>query len=467
MKVTVQFANISQEIEAKVASRIREKWPEVAIENRQAPTEENGAPHAYLLIGTDPAPSPSKTFRQPQATVPVEGASLNEIFFLVDAKLGRLTKSDPLERGSNPAVTSPMSRRDFLFGALRKAHEPNDAPVVSVDSCEARFGCRKCVDACPTPDALKIVEKAVVVSSEHCIRCGLCAGICPVAAIQVPGFSEAACRGLVTAIQDSPAPRKTLVITCNERSVRQRPWMDIEEVPGVGVMGVRQLALAASSSVSETIVYCPDGLCAGKENASKAAVLISSLANEPTPVVSYLEGKAGADRINEIHASARERKNVPAQAVGPWRDYLNSLVALSVNRLDAEGFGLTDMKVADSCTLCNGCVESCPHRALGIQGGELNFNSEECTGCGYCAEICPEHSITLAETRGPATVQKKIVFKDEMVRCSECGVQYASAKMVKKISTMLQDDRTTKLCPNCRQDEIHEKLFGPLTNMCK
>ena len=217
-----------------------------------------------------------------------------------------------------------MSRRDFLSGAIRKSSQPNDAPVVLQDSCEARFGCRKCVDACPAPGALTIESKSVVVSSEHCIRCGLCAGVCPVAAIQIPGISEEAYRGLLAAIQDSPAPKKTLVITCDEQSVHPLPWMDVEQVPGVGVMGVRQLAMAANSSVSEVIVYCPDGLCAGKENAKRAANLISSVANEATPVVSYVEGKDGAAQIERIHNSARKREGTLALTATPWRDYVES-----------------------------------------------------------------------------------------------------------------------------------------------
>jgi ferredoxin len=236
--------------------------------------------------------------------------------------------------------------------------------------------------------------------------------------------------------------------------------MDIEQVPGVGVMGVRQLAMAANSSVSEVIVYCPDGLCAGKENAKRAAGLISSAANEETPVVSYVEGKDGAAQIERIHNSARKREGTLALTATPWRDYVDSIKSISAENAEVSGLALTDIHVADSCTLCNACADSCPHQALAIHESELIFHQEKCTGCGYCEQICPEHSITLSEMKGPTTMQTRTVYTDEMIRCAKCGSPYASATMVKKVSTTLHDDRTTKLCPSCRQKEIYEKIFG-------
>lgn len=459
MKVTVQLTNLNETLRVGITSHINANWPGVTIDVGEAQPQRSGTNQASLVIGATRKAS-ARMAAPLRETISVERKSLEEVLFLVDAKLGKLTKSDPLVANRKTPINSQMSRRDFLYGAFRKSSPPNDAPVVLLDSCEARFGCRKCVDACPAPGALTIESKSVLVSGEHCIRCGLCAGVCPVAAIQIPGMSEEAYRGLLAAIRESPAPKKTLVITCNEQSVRQLPWMDIEQVPGVGVMGVRHLAMAANSSVSAMIIYCPDGLCAGKENAKRAAKLISSVANESTPVVSYAEGKDGAAQIERIHNSARKREGNLALTVAPWSDYVDSIKSISAEDAQISGLGFTDIQIADTCTLCNACAESCPHQALAIQEGDLIFRQEKCTGCGYCAEICPEHSITLSEMNGPITMQTRTVYTDEMIRCAKCGSPYASARMIKKVSTTLQDDRTTKLCPSCRQREIHEKIFG-------
>jgi len=392
-------------------------------------------------------------------------SSVEEILFLVNAKLGRLTKSDLANAKHETSPKSGITRRKFLLGPFSSNFlGRSDSPVVSIDSCEARFGCTKCVDACPAPGALKIEKDVVTVSSEHCIRCGLCAGVCPVAAIQMPKFSEDAYRGLLTAIHASSAPTKSLVITCNERSLPPQAWMDVEEVPGISVVGIRQLAMAANTSLGALLVYCADGLCAGKENVRRATTLISSIVGEDGTVVAYLEGETGVERLVEIHKSTRTRDRLFDAIGNPWKDYVKSLRSISTAQQEATGLGLTSIEVADSCTLCNACVEACPHHVLAIQQDKLSFQPEECTGCGYCAQICPEHSIALSEMKGPMTMQTRTVYADEMIRCAKCGNPYASARMVKKVSTMLHDDETTKLCPSCRQREIHEKIFAAVTD---
>lgn len=133
--------------------------------------------------------------------------------------------------------------------------------------------------------------------------------------------------------------------------------------------------------------------------------------------------------------------------------------ATAVPATSAEATGLTDMKVAESCTLCNACVESCPHRALAIQQNELIFQPEKCTGCGDCAQTCPEHAIALSKIDEPITLHARTVYRDEMVRCTKCNTPYASAKMLRKVSEMLHGEAVIKLCPNCRQKEIYESLF--------
>ena len=464
MKVTVYLADLNDALKARTESFIHDNWPHVAIcsvnGNQPAKQENNDGATLTVASGSRSKPPPRTTLSE---TIIVNGETVEEVLYLVNAKLGRLTSSE-IARSDRPAsLKAPLSRREFLFGMLsRSSPAPDaqgDAPVVSAESCEARFGCRKCVDACPAPGALEVRENSLVVSKEHCIRCGLCAGICPVAAIQVPEIPENAYVGLLTALQNSHAPKKTLVITCNPEAVPKAPWVDVEHVPGIGVIGVRQLTMAASTSIDATIVYCPNGLCVGKEHVKRAVDLISSITNATPPSVYYLEGAEAAE-IKHIHDSAQKREGAFEPAANPWKSYVTALDNISADDSLATGLGITDIQIAETCTLCNACVDKCPHRALGIEGGELIFDPRECTGCSYCHQICPENAITLLERDGSIEFLKRPVYKDEMVKCSKCNAPYASAKMIRKVSAALQIDQMIPVCPTCREAGMYDALFG-------
>jgi len=464
MKVMVYCNGLESKITDKISSHLHSNWPEATIYSNTDATAPTITPIA-LVIKKPGSPTDQTKASLTETIEVINADSLEEILFRIDAKLGKLIKSGKAFVTKDVSSSRAMSRREFFqLGLSRNSPTRYDLPVVSTDSCEAKFGCSKCVDACPSTGALKIENKSVTVSNEYCIRCGLCAGVCPVAAIQIPELSEDAYAGLLNAIKSSSAPTKSLVVTCDERTLTPRPWVDIEEVPGIGVMGVRQIARAATS-IDVLIVHCADGQCAAKENVRQALNLISSLSDKDGPTLAYMEGKVGSTRLDAIIKSAHPRDKASSTIESPWKNYVKSVNALSRGRSQATGLGLTNMIVSESCTLCNACVESCPHQALAIQHENLNFTSEECTGCGLCAEICPEHSITLSKMNGPITLTSRTVYRDEMIKCARCNHPYVSVKMFKKVSAMLPgNEEVIKLCPKCRQTEIYEKIFGSSTS---
>ena len=463
MRVTVHLNNLDPELREKVTTHIHNNWSKSTITNETNANFRKRNEATLVIIG-EGFPAVDTAAPLHDTIIVRSSASTEQILFLVDAKLGKLTNTDIVNAKQSTSPKPTISRREFLLGPYGRSPHPQNLPVVASDSCEAKFGCSKCVDACPAPGALRIENDSVIVSSEYCIECGICAGVCPVAAIQMPNFSEDAYRGLLKAVHGSSAPKKTVVITCNKSSVPQQPWMDVEEVRGIGCMGVRQFAMAAGSSIGALLVYCPDGLCAGKENPKRAANLISLIVGENGPIVAYLEGSAGTLQMNQIHESARTHDRPLTPAVAPWKDYVKSLKSISRPEAHVKGFGLTQIEVADSCTLCYACVESCPHQgALAIREDKLIFGPEECTGCGYCEQICPERSITLSEMVGPMNLPARTVYRDEMMRCAKCNTPYVSAKMFKKVSETLQSDESTlRLCQSCRQKETYDKILGSI-----
>ena len=466
MKVNVYLTGLDDELEARVESFIHDNWSHVTVyETTETSPPKQGSNHeAILTIINGAIARPQSSTTRIKAII-LNGQPVDEVLYQVNAKLGRLTATDIPSTNSAHPVESPLSRREFLFGMFGRtsaAAGPVEAPVVSAVSCEARFGCRKCVDVCPALGALELQQNSVFVSEQNCIRCGLCASICPVGAISVPELPETAFRGLLRALEKSAATRKTLVMTCCEEHVPKVPWVDVEHVPGVGVMGVRQLAMAVSTSINAIIVYCPDGMCVGKEHVKEAVQLIRSITKADPPSVYYLEGKEGAAEIERIHNSVPTRGSPAELPPTAWDGYVAAIENISIESSEITGLGFTDIRIAESCTLCNACVDKCPHTALRIENGELFFDSGKCTGCGYCRQICPEQAITLPDKRGSVEFFEKPVYKDEMVRCSECNAPYASVKMVRKVSATLGS--IIPKCPACREKGAYQALFAVATS---
>ncbi len=122
----------------------------------------------------------------------------------------------------------------------------------------------------------------------------------------MPRFSEAALGGLLAGMPKSQSEtrRTTLVITCNQDIVEKSPWMDVEQVQDVGVIGVRQLVkVLTSPSVDSLVIYCPDGLCLGKNAARKAVESILPLTSQSGigKAVAFFEGMSGLEEIKKMY----------------------------------------------------------------------------------------------------------------------------------------------------------------------
>ncbi|HUI86794.1 MAG TPA: 4Fe-4S binding protein [Nitrososphaerales archaeon] len=378
----------------------------------------------------------------------------DQILFQTSAKLGRMVSSD-LVKTKSRAPSGPsqgMSRRDLLFGFRGATRGYTDAPAVFDSICDSKYGCTKCVDTCPS-DALAIAGGSVAVDEAKCTRCGECAAVCPTSAIQLPRFSEEAFLGLLEGLKKSGAPAKALVLTCDASKLDPLPWTFVEQVKDVGAMGPRQLALAASSGLAAVVVYCSDGRCVGAESAKAAAASVSLLLEPQRELtVEFAQGGDGAARIKEIRARL-DKQLVPRISPKERRlSYTTALVSLARPGAPAEGLGLTDLKVSDTCTLCGTCVKSCPHVAIAMTPERLIFDSSWCTGCGYCAQLCPEKSITLVPLKMLSGLGKRTVFSDVVVNCARCGQPIGSAGLLRRVTALVgKEDPMMKYCQSCKQ----------------
>ncbi len=469
MKVGVQLAGLEPKLADAIAIHLNTKWDPAEVlvfRNSVADGEFDG-----LLIFGDGRPAPSARALVTDS-VDLRGgaggtqAPLGDILFQADAKLGRLTKSYLTRQSTRSFLTrdAKFSRRELLAGARKGFRRYSGLPFLLNEKCEARLGCTKCIDVCPSR-ALQAKDGSIIVSDADCTVCGICMSICPTGAVQMPEFPDAALDGLLDEIDDSTTPNKTLVLTCDTNAIEREPGMVVEQISTVGMLGPRQIAAAAASSLGGVAVVCPDGKCTGKDSAKTAVNAVGgSVAVGPlSPLVGFFEGGDGMQRLSALHQSSKARPRRAPRTGDRWKDYVSDLACLLSADSPTSGLGLIKLTIAESCTLCSACGKFCPHGSLKLDDSSVSFDASTCTGCGLCVSTCPEHSIALSPSSGRLSqvMQSEKVYEDELVVCAKCGAPIGTARFVNKVNTALGPDaKLVRYCPACKRQEIVGMLFG-------
>ena len=128
----------------------------------------------------------------------------------------------------------------------------------------------------------------------------------------------------------------------------------------------------------------------------------------------------------------------------------------------------------NSCTLCLSCVGACNTGALFADNSDnsIKYNASICTTCGYCVASCAEKDTIKLKT-GEIKLQKdyfsyKILVKDELFKCIECGKEFAPSKAVMRVANIMSDkisdplmQKTLYCCANCKAklmiQQMHDK----------
>ena len=240
MKVYIEVRSPEQAIVRAIAEHVALKWSARGVTIVRG-GEDLEPDSARLLVGSGQSGSPGGAIQERIVVASDRKTEIDELLFRLDAKLGRLVHSDMAARRKSMIRTGgTMSRRDFFSGLRHAYRMTSGLPVYLGERCEAEYGCANCLNSCPVK-AITLSGRSVIVDETKCTECGLCAASCPTSAIQMPWFSEESLIGLLDGIDDSRSVRKSLVLTCKRESVPAEPWMDVEELHGVGAVGRHQL----------------------------------------------------------------------------------------------------------------------------------------------------------------------------------------------------------------------------------
>ena len=346
-----------------------------------------------------------------------------------------------------------------LEGALKKARDNEGAyhykNYINYDPSICQYHerrveiCGKCAEVCPTVAILKEDEtKHLVFSHIDCHGCGGCISVCPSGAIDYTQMPRSAFSHLASFFQDTIA----LVIPHK---------MDLSSIDIPLKEGVLPLMIEGEKYLHE-------------------AHLISLLQTSGNPIIFYTDfvSKGTGDVIrmmNEILERKYHKKAIYiCETTQALEEILETIESIPECKYGINEVGLRKREIfsarlshlvgeddlgvvktgehvhygdivinEDKCTLCLSCVGACNVRALTAhpEDNSLRFNASICTNCGYCEVTCPEKeclSVIKDEMRlKPKWFSQRIMAKDELFKCTECGKEFATNKSVQKIAAIM------------------------------
>ena len=330
--------------------------------------------------------------------------------------------------------------------------------------------CGKCAEVCPTVAILKEDEtKHLVFSHIDCHGCGGCISVCPSGALDYTQMPRIAFAHLSAYFKDA-----TTLIIPHKMELDKIDIYLKEGVLPMMIEGEKYLHEAHLLNLLQTsgnpIIFYTDFISKGtgdaikiinevfKRKYNKQAIFVCEDAKALEAIYSKLESfpecKYGINenglRKREIF-SARLSHLIGEEDLG----ILNTGEHIHYGNITID---------ADKCTLCLSCVGACNVRALTAhpEDNSLRFNASICTNCGYCEATCPEKECLLVikdeMSLKPSWFSQRIMARDELFVCVECGTPFATVKAVEKIAAVMKplfgsDEvklRTLYCCAACK-----------------
>lgn len=358
--------------------------------------------------------------------------------------------------------------------------------------------CRACESICPVK-ALRVGQTAIELA-ETCVRCGRCAGVCPMGALAQPGFS------LPQAPREGKQP---LSVDC-WKVPAQLSADGAVRVPCLGGLSAgRLLELVASAGVG-AVQLMDRGWCGGcsagaaaahpvQINLAQARSLLQAVGMEaqrlprlrldplpahlmpsqiPASVTETKLGRRGFFSVLSAKTAVAVAKVSPvAQAQARRRRGFEKTPAPSTERerlllgtaLQGQATGAAlphelffRVEVSPACCNHQLCASICPTGALAVfeqeSRTELMFDTRLCIGCQECRSICPSGALSVLPNgyaAGPG------VLPDHPIRLTSFG-EKSCPECARVYTEKAGDD---DLCPQCRKrrqlaSSAFQSLFG-------
>ena len=343
--------------------------------------------------------------------------------------------------------------------------------------------CGDCANICPTNAILKIDEKKELSFSDiDCETCGGCVSVCPSGALDL-------CATPREYIYESASLlREKIILVIPEIMELENLNIDLPaNVVPLMVGGRKFLHEAHFISLFQQsgfqVVFYTDFISKGSKASLDMVNDISQRKYGKDMVLVALNEEELQNKLNEV--SAVEGSSYSINELGlKKREIFSARLSHLVGESDLGVYENHNEYIhygkvivnEQNCTLCLSCVGACNVGALTAhpEDNTLRFDASICTDCTYCEVVCPENDcISIVRDKielKAETFGQRILAKDELFACVECGKEFAPKKAVMKIAQKMTPlfagdkakIRTLYCCETCKAKVMLKAQIGEI-----
>lgn len=340
--------------------------------------------------------------------------------------------------------------------------------------------CGRCEEVCPTTAIIKVDDKKHLEFSQiDCHGCGGCISICPSGAIDYAMMNRNSIFEISTLFNGTNPLILADKMNISTLNVPLKENVLPFKIEGEKFLSETALLTILQESGSQVVFYT-DFLSKGSKDAIRILneIYMKKYGVEAIFVaMNEEELKDALDKVTFVPNTHFSYNQEDERKREIFAVRLSALIGEDDLGIVKTGENVHYAKVninQDNCTLCLACVGACNVDALKAypEDNTLRLNPSICTACGYCELSCPEKDCLTIEQDiielNPSWVLERVVAKDELFACVECGKEFATKKAVEKIAAIMGPifakdpikERTLYCCENCKPKIMLAKNSG-------